>query len=146
MVLFIFTKAISTGEPIDVYNHGRMKRDFTYIDDTTEGIIQVLGNIPQPNRSWSGAAPDPSTSPAPYKLYNIGNHQPVDLLYFIEVLEKTLGKKAVKRFLPIQPGDTPATYADVDDLVRDIGFKPITPIEAGIKRFVEWYRDYYRVI
>ena len=146
MVLFLFTKAILNGESIEVYNYGKMKRDFTYIDDVVEGVVRILDKIPKPNTAWSGDLPDPGTSRAPYKLYNIGNNQPVDLLYFIEVLEKTLGKKAKKRFLPMQPGDTPATYADVDDLVQDVGFKPNTPIEVGIQRFVEWYREYYKVI
>ena len=144
MVLFKFTKAILNGDPIDVYNYGKMTRDFTYIDDVVEGILRISDKIPQPNRSWSGETPDPATSPAPYRLYNIGNHQKVDLLHFIAVLEETLGKRAKMRLQPMQPGDVPATYADVDDLIEDIGFKPVTAIEVGVKRFVEWYLDYYR--
>ncbi len=143
MALFLFTKAILAGQPIPVFNHGKMRRDFTYIDDIIEGVVRVMDKIPQPNPNWSGDAPDPSSSKAPYKLYNIGNNQPVELLYFIEVLESWLGKKAEKNMLPIQPGDVPINYADVDDLVKDVGFKPNTPIEVGIERFVTWYRSYY---
>ncbi len=143
MALFMFTKAILAGQPIDVYNHGRMQRDFTYIDDIAEGVVRVADRVPEPNPGWSGDAPDPGTSLAPYKIYNIGNHQPVELLYFIEVLENCLGRKAEKNLLPIQAGDVPATYADVDDLMRDVGFQPATPIEEGIARFVAWYREYY---
>lgn len=145
MALFLFTKAILEGRPIDVFNYGKMKRDFTYIDDIVTGIIAVMENIPVPNPRWSSNNPDPSSSYAPYKLYNIGNNQPVDLMYFIEVLEESLGKKTEKKLLPIQPGDVPATYADVDDLIRDIGFKPSTPIEVGIKKFVEWFKSYYKL-
>jgi UDP-glucuronate 4-epimerase len=144
MAYFIFTRAILKGEPINVFNDGRMKRDFTYIDDVVDGVVRVLDRVPKPNPSWPGDRPDPSTSSAPYKLYNIGNHQPVDLLQMIEVLERALGKKAEKRLLPMQPGDVPATCADVDDLARDVGFKPETPIEIGLKRFVAWYLEYYR--
>ncbi len=143
MALFKFTKAILAGQPIDVYNHGRMQRDFTYIDDIAEGVVRAADRVPAPNPAWSGDAPDPGTSLAPYKIYNIGNHQPVELLYFIEVLENCLGRKAEKNLLPIQEGDVPATYADVDDLRRDVGFQPATPIEEGIARFVAWYREYY---
>jgi UDP-glucuronate 4-epimerase len=143
MALFLFTKAILAGQVIDVYNHGQMKRDFTYIDDIVEGIVRVADRLPEPNPHWSGADPDPGTSAAPYKVYNIGNHQPVELLYFIETLEKSLGMKAKKNFLPMQAGDVPATYADVDDLMRDVGFRPATPIEEGITRFVAWYRSYH---
>jgi len=143
MALFKFTKAILAGQPIDVYNHGRMQRDFTYIDDIAEGVVRAADRVPEPNPAWSGDAPDPGTSLAPYKIYNIGNHQPVELLYFIEVLENCLGRKAEKNLLPIQAGDVPATYADVDDLRRDVGFQPATPIEEGIARFVAWYREYY---
>jgi len=145
MALFLFTKAILEGRPIEVFNFGKMQRDFTYIDDIVEGVVRVLGRPPHPNPQCSGAQPDPGTSSAPYRLYNIGNHQPVELLRFIEVLEETLGKKAEKTFLPLQPGDVPATYADVDDLIQDVGFKPDTPIEVGIRRFVAWYREYYKV-
>jgi UDP-glucuronate 4-epimerase len=145
MALFTFTRAMLAGQPIDVYNQGRMQRDFTYIDDIAEGVIRVADRVPVPNPTWSGDTPDPGTSLAPYKIYNIGNHQPVELLYFIEVLEKCLGRQAEKRLLPIQAGDVPATYADVDDLIRDVGFRPATPIEEGIARFVAWYREYYGV-
>jgi len=145
MALFLFTRAILAGKPIDVYNEGRMRRDFTYIDDIVEGVIRVTDRIAPANEAWSGEHPDPGTSRAPYRLYNIGNHQPVELLRFIEILETKLGKKAVKNLLPMQPGDVPATYADVDDLKRDVGFAPATPLETGIARFVDWYRDYYRV-
>lgn len=142
MALFIFTKAIFGGQTIDVFNHGKMRRDFTYIDDIIEGIIRVMERVPQGNPQWEGEG-DPSTSSAPYKIYNIGNHQPVDLLQFIEILEETLGRRAEKRFLPLQKGDVPETYADVDDLMRDVGFHPNTPIEVGVKRFVEWYLENY---
>ncbi|GAB4365105.1 MAG: NAD-dependent epimerase [Elainellaceae cyanobacterium] len=143
MALFLFTQAILSGQAIDVFNHGRMRRDFTYIDDIVEGIVRVIDTIPQPNPDWSGNRPDPGTSQAPYRIYNIGNNQPVELLHFIEVLESRLGMKARKNLLPIQPGDVPETCADVDDLVRDLCFKPSTPIEVGIERFVDWYRSYY---
>jgi UDP-glucuronate 4-epimerase len=145
MALFLFTRAILEGKPIDVFNHGRMQRDFTYIDDIVEGIVRVTEKIPTPNPEWDGAKPDPGTSRAPYKVYNIGNNNPVELLKLIEVLEACLGKKAERRLLPIQPGDVPATYADVDDLMRDVGFKPATPIEEGVQQFVAWYKDYYQV-
>lgn len=144
MALFLFTKAILENKPIDVFNYGRMKRDFTYIDDITEGVVRVIDKIPAPNPGWSGAKPDSATSYAPYKLYNIGNNNPVELMHFIETLETCIGKKAEKNLLPIQAGDVPATYADVEDLIRDVGFKPSTPIEEGIRKFVSWYRDYYR--
>jgi len=143
MALFLFTKAILEGRPIDVFNHGKMRRDFTYVDDIVEGIVRVIGSTPKPDSNWSGAAPDPGTSYAPYKIYNIGNNQPVELMRFIEVLEERLGKQATKNLLPIQAGDVPATYADVDDLINDVGFRPATSIEDGIGRFVEWYRGYY---
>ena len=145
MALFLFTKAILEGRPIDVFNHGKMQRDFTYVDDIVEGVLRTLDRPAQPDPKWSSDKPDPGGSSAPYRLYNIGNHQPVQLLRFIEVLEQTLGKKAEKNFLPLQAGDVPATYADVADLMRDTGFKPATSIETGIARFVEWYRDYYKV-
>lgn len=143
MALFIFTKAILEDKPIDVFNYGRMKRDFTYIGDIIEGVVRVMDKIPEPNPEWNSANPDPGASYAPYKLYNIGNNNSVELMRFIEALEDCLGKKAKKNMLPMQPGDVPATYADVDDLMRDVGFKPSTPIEEGIRRFVEWYQDYY---
>lgn len=145
MALFLFTRAILAGEPIDVYNHGRMQRDFTYIDDIVEGISRVLDRIPQPDPDWRGEAPNPATSFAPYRIYNIGNNAPVALTDFIDAIEAALGRKAVRNLLPLQPGDVPATYADVDDLVADAGFKPATPIAAGIREFVAWYRAYYRV-
>ena len=143
MALFKFTKAILNNDPIDVYNNGHMKRDFTYIDDIIEGIVRVMNVVPEPNPAWSGDDPDPGTSGAPYKLYNIGNNRPVELLRFIEVIEECLGKKARKNFLPIQPGDVPATCADVDDLSRDVGYSPSIPVETGVSKFVEWYRTYY---
>lgn len=145
MALFIFTKAIIEGRPIDVFNFGKMRRDFTYVDDIVEGVIRAHDRPAAANPSWSSETPDPGTSSAPAKVYNIGNHSPVELLRFIEVLEEAIGKKAQKNMLPLQPGDVPATYADVDDLMRDVGFKPDTPIEVGVRRFVEWYRSYYRV-
>ena len=145
MALFIFTKAILEGTPIEVFNHGNMRRDFTYVGDIVEGIIRTLDHPATVNPAWSGDKPDPGTSSAPARVYNIGNHQPVELLHFIEVLEKALGKKAEKKLMPLQPGDVPATYADIDDLTRDVGFAPATPIEEGIPRFVKWYREFYRV-
>lgn len=145
MAMFIFTKAILEDKPINVFNHGRMRRDFTYIDDIIEGVVRVVDKIPQPNPNWSGDNPDPGTSNAPYKIYNIGNNQPVELMHFIKVLEDCLGKKAEKNMLPMQPGDVPVNYADVDDLVRDVDFKPNTSIEVGVKRFVDWYRSYYKI-
>jgi UDP-glucuronate 4-epimerase len=143
MAYFKFTKAILEGRPIEVYNHGRMQRDFTYIDDIVEGVIRVLDRIPAPNPAWDGAHPDPGSSPAPYRIYNIGNHSPVELSRFIEALETALGRTAEKVLLPMQPGDVPATYADVDDLMRDTGFAPKTSIEDGLARFTEWYRGYH---
>jgi len=145
MALFLFTKAILAGKPIDVYNHGRMQRDFTYIDDIVEGVVRALDRPASPDPAWSGDAPNPATSSAPCRLYNIGNHQPVELLRFIEILEKALGKTARKNFLPMQAGDVPATYADVQDLIDDVGFKPDTPLVEGIKKFVEWYRAFYKI-
>lgn len=145
MALFLFTKAILEGKPIDVYNYGKMRRDFTYIDDIVEGILRVSDQAPQPNPDWTGMNPDPGTSKAPYKVYNIGNNKPVELMYFIEVLESCLGKKAEKNLLPMQPGDVPETCADVEDLMKDVGFRPDTPVTTGIARFVEWYRSYYKV-
>jgi len=142
MAYFLFTDAIMWGRPIDVYNQGRMQRDFTYIDDIIEGIVRVMNHIPEPDPGWSGDRPDPGTSFAPYRLYNIGNNNPVDLMHFIETLEDALGGNAEKNFLPIQPGDVPATFADVDDLIRDVGFRPSTPLREGIKKFVEWYTEW----
>lgn len=145
MALFLFTRAILEGKPIDVYNYGRMQRDFTYIDDIIEGVVRIMARIPEPDPQWKGDQPEPSASFAPYHLYNIGNNHPVELMAFIEALEDCLGKKAIKNMMPIQPGDVPATFADVEDLMRDVGFKPATPIEMGISRFVDWYRGYYGV-
>jgi UDP-glucuronate 4-epimerase len=143
MAPFLFTKAILAGQPIDVFNEGRMRRDFTYIDDIVEGVVRVADRVAEPNPAWSGEHPDPGTSRAPYRIYNIGNNQPVELLHFIGCLEDSLGIRATKRMLPMQPGDVPATCADVDDLTRDVGFRPSTPVEDGVRRFVEWYRGYY---
>jgi UDP-glucuronate 4-epimerase len=143
MALFLFTKAILNEKPIDIFNYGNMKRDFTYIDDIVEGVVRIIDKIPGPDPAWKGDNPDISTSYAPYKLYNIGNNNAVELNHFLEVLESCLGKKAKKNLLPIQLGDVPATYADVDDLINDVGFKPSTSVEDGIKKFVEWYLGYY---
>jgi UDP-glucuronate 4-epimerase len=143
MAYFLFTRAILENKPIDVFNHGKMRRDFTYIDDIVEGLIRVIINIPAPGKGWNRDNPDPATSYAPYRMYNIGNNNPVELMKFIGVLEDCLGRKAEKNLLPMQPGEVPETYADVDDLVNDVGFKPSTPIEEGIKKFVEWYLGYY---
>lgn len=142
MAYFLFTDAILRGEPIAVYNRGMMKRDFTYIDDIIEGVVRVMNRVPEPNTAWNGDSPDPGTSFAPYRIYNIGNNNPVELMRFIETLEDALGMKAEKNLLPIQPGDVPATFADVDDLTQDVGFKPSTPIEEGIKKFIGWYREW----
>lgn len=143
MALFLFTKAILADEPIQVFNHGKMKRDFTYIDDIIEGVVRVIDSTPHSCENWHSSAPDPSRSQAPYRIYNIGNNNPVDLMEFISTLEKCLGKEAKKEFLPIQMGDVPSTYADIDDLIDSVGFKPSTPIDIGIQRFVSWYNDYY---
>ena len=144
MALFIFTRKILAGEPIDVFNYGNNARDFTYIDDIVESIVRVSDRIPSPNPDWSGAAPDPGTSLAPYRLYNIGNNNPVGVMEFIEAIEQAVGRKAEKSLLPPQPGDVPLTYADVADLEAEFGFKPVTPLAEGIGRFVAWYRDYYK--
>jgi UDP-glucuronate 4-epimerase len=145
MALFKFTKAILEGEPIPVFNYGKHRRDFTYIDDIVEGVIRTLDRPALPNPEWAGDAPDSATSTAPYRLYNIGNNQPVELMHYIETLENCLGMKAEKNLLPLQPGDVPDTYADVADLVNDTGYKPATRVEDGVARFVEWYRGYYGV-
>jgi len=145
MATFNFTRKIIAGEPIDVYNNGHHSRDFTYIDDIVEGVVRTLDKTAEPNPNWLGNQPDPGTSLAPYRLYNIGNNQPVELMYFIECLEKAVGKPAIKNMLPMQPGDVPSTYANVDALAEDVGFRPNTPIETGIDRFVEWYRGYNRI-
>ena len=144
MSLFLFTRKILAGEPIDVFNFGHHARDFTFIDDIVEGVIRTLDKVAAPNPDWNGMQPDPGTSTAPYRLYNIGYNNPVELMYFIECIEKALGKTARKNMLPMQPGDVPKTFADVDALVADIGFQPKTPIEVGVQRFVDWYRDFYR--
>jgi UDP-glucuronate 4-epimerase len=145
MALFKFTKKILAGEPIDVFNFGNHRRDFTYIDDIVEGVVRVMETTPETNPEWSGDNPDPATSRAPWWVYNIGNNQPVELMRYIEVIEDRLGKKAEKNLLPLQPGDVPDTYADVAALTEDVGYKPDTPIEEGVKRFIDWYRDYYKV-
>lgn len=144
MALFKFTKAIVNGEPMDVYNHGNMMRDFTYVDDIVEGVLRVTENTPQGNPDWDNKLPDPSSSIAPYKIYNIGNNQPVKLEAFISALEDKLGKKAIKNYLPMQPGDVYQTYADIDALVQDVDFRPGTSIEEGIEKFINWYLSYYR--
>jgi UDP-glucuronate 4-epimerase len=145
MAMFLFTKAILAGQPIDVFNHGKMRRDFTYIDDIVQGVVRTCDCVASVNPDWNGAVPDPGTSSAPYRIYNIGNNQPAELMHVIDCLEKTIGKTVEKRSLPMQAGDVPATYADVDDLTEAVGFKPATPIEVGIERFVAWYREYYRI-
>ena len=144
MSLFKFTRAILAGEPIDVYNFGKHKRDFTYIDDIIEGVVRILDSTATPNESWSSLEPDPATSSAPFRLYNIGSNKPVELMRFIEVLEGCLGKSAEKNFLPLQAGDVPVTFADVDSLIKDVGYKPATSIEVGINNFVNWYKEYYQ--
>ena len=145
MAMFLFTKAILEGKPIDVFNHGKMRRDFTYIDDIVEGVVRTADHVATPNPAYSSEVPDPGTSSAPYRVYNIGNNNPVELMDMIGVLERVLGRTAEKRMLPLQPGDVPATWADVDDLTRDVGFKPATSIEDGIRRFVAWYREFYHL-
>lgn len=145
MAMFLFTKAILAGQPIEVFNHGRMRRDFTYIDDIVQGVVRTCDRVAPVNPGWNGSAPDPGTSSAPYRIYNIGNNQPAELLHVIDCLEKTIGTTVEKRSLPMQAGDVPATFADVEDLTEAVGFKPSTPIEVGIERFVAWYRDYYGI-
>lgn len=145
MAPFIFTKKILAGEPIDVFNHGHHRRDFTYIDDIVEGVVRTLDQVARPNNDWSGEKPDPSTSKAPYRIYNIGSNNPVELSRFIEIIEERTGKKAQKNMLPMQPGDVVATYANVDDLISDVGYKPETSVEEGIANFVDWYREFYQV-
>jgi UDP-glucuronate 4-epimerase len=145
MALFLFTRNILAGKPIDVFNYGHHKRDFTFVDDIAEGVMRALDRIAVPNPHWSGDKPDPATSSAPFRLYNIGNNSPVELSRYIEVLEDCLGRKAERNLLPLQAGDVPDTFADVEDLVRDVGYRPATPVEVGVRKFVDWYRDYYRV-
>ena len=144
MALFLFTKAILENKPIQVFNHGKMRRDFTYIDDIVEGVVRVIHAVPEPNPNWSGNAPDPATSYKPYRIFNIGNNNPVELTQFIEAIENALGQKAEKNFMDIQPGDVAETYANIDDLYDAVGFKPETTIEEGIGNFIEWYRSYYK--
>jgi UDP-glucuronate 4-epimerase len=144
MALFIFARAILDGRPIEVFNHGHHKRDFTYIDDIVEGVVRVTDRVAQPDARWDAALPDPAWSPAPFRLYNIGSNRPVDLLRYIDVLEECLGRKAEKLLLPMQPGDVTDTFADVRELEEDIGYRPATPVEVGVRRFVDWFRDYYR--
>jgi UDP-glucuronate 4-epimerase len=143
MALFTFTRNILEGRPIDVYNRGHHARDFTYIDDIAEGVVRACARIAQPDPRWDSRTPDPATSSAPFRLYNIGNHQPVQLMRYIEVIEECLGRKAQMNFLPLQPGDVPETFADIDDLVRDVGYRPATPIEVGVRRFIDWFCEYY---
>jgi UDP-glucuronate 4-epimerase len=145
MALFLFTKAILEDKPIDVFNHGKMRRDFTYVDDIAEGVIRVIDSPPSGNPKWSGKTPDPSCSKAPYKIYNIGNSSPVELMDFIQAIEQALGKQAEKNMLPIQPGDVPATWADVTDLVEDLDYQPDTTIQDGVERFIAWYKEFYNI-
>lgn len=145
MAVFLFTKSILEGKPIDIYNHGKMQRDFTYIDDIAEGVVRVLDKTASPDLGWSGEKPDPSSSYAPFRVYNIGNQRPVELLRLIEILEDSLGRKAEKNFMPLQAGDVLATYADIDDFARAVDFNPMTPIETGLRKFIEWYQAYYRI-
>jgi UDP-glucuronate 4-epimerase len=143
MALFQFTRNILEGKPIDVFNHGQHQRDFTFVDDIVEGVVRICDHTARPDPHWSSKSPDPSSSSAPFRIYNIGNNQPVPLLRYIEVIEDCLGRKAQKNFLPLQPGDVPETCADIDDLARDVGYRPATPIEVGVQRFVTWFREYY---
>ena len=143
MALFLFTRNILEGKPIDVFNDGHHRRDFTYVDDIAEGVLRATARIAQPDPNWNSKAPDPASSSAPFRIYNIGNSKPVELMRYIEVIEECLGRKAVKNFLPLQLGDVPETYADIDDLVRDVGYRPATPVEVGVRKFVEWFCEYY---
>lgn len=145
MALFLFTKAIYEGQPINVFNHGNMERDFTYISDIADGVIRVAKSPASPLAGWTGAHPSPAGSPAPYRVYNIGNSRPVKLLHFIEAIEKYIGKKAVKNFMPMQPGDVPKTFADISRISNDLGYAPATPVEVGVAKFIDWYKDYYKV-
>jgi UDP-glucuronate 4-epimerase len=144
MALFMFTRNIIDGKPIDVFNYGNHRRDFTYVDDIVEGVIRTLDHTAQPNEAWDPDKPDPGTSRAPYRIYNIGNRQPVELMRYIEVIEECVGRKAEKKLLPLQPGDVPDTWADTDDLAEDVGYRPSTPVEVGVRNFVDWYLDYYK--
>jgi len=143
MALFTFTRNILDGKPIDVFNNGHHKRDFTYVDDIAEGVVRASERIAQPDPNWNSKSPDPSSSSAPFRVYNIGNNEPVQLMRYIEVIEECLGRTAQKNFLPMQPGDVPETFADIDDLVRDVGYRPATPIETGVRQFVDWFCQYY---
>jgi UDP-glucuronate 4-epimerase len=145
MAVFLFTRAMLEGKPIKVFNHGQMKRDFTYIDDVVDGVFRLTDHLPIPDPGWNAKLPDPGTSTAPYRIYNIGNNKPVPLMHLVAVLEKCLGIEAKKEFLPMQPGDVRETYADIDDLAREVGFRPRTDIEQGVARFVDWYKEFYRV-
>jgi UDP-glucuronate 4-epimerase len=145
MALFLFTKNILAGKPIDVFNYGHHRRDFTYVADIVQGVVHAMDHVAEPNSKWSGDEPDPATSQAPYRIYNIGNQKPVELMRYIEVLEECLGRKAEKNLLPLQLGDVPDTWADVEDLVEDVGYRPNTPVEVGVRNFVDWYLDYYKV-
>ncbi len=144
MALFMFTRNILEGKPIDVFNYGAHRRDFTYIDDIVEGVVRTMDHNAEPNAAWDSATPDPGTSRAPYRLYNIGNQQPVELMRYIEVIEDCLGKQADKNMLPLQPGDVPDTWADTEALAADVGYQPGTPIEVGVKNFIDWYLEYYK--
>ena len=143
MAMFIFAKAILEGQPIKLFNRGQMRRDFTYVDDVTEAVLRLIDRAPQGNPDWSGAAPDPGSSAAPWRIYNIGNNRPEELMQVVALLERELGREVHKELLPMQPGDVPATYADIEDLTRDIDFRPATSIEDGVRKFVAWYRDFY---
>jgi UDP-glucuronate 4-epimerase len=145
MALFLFTRNILAGKPIDVFNHGNHKRDFTFVEDIAEGVVRALDRVATPNPDWNSDEPDPATSSAPYRIYNIGNNRPVDLAHYIATLEQCLGKQAQKNLLPLQPGDVPDTFADVEDLVRDVGYRPATTVQQGVRSFVDWYRNYYKV-
>ncbi|WJR76301.1 NAD-dependent epimerase [Bradyrhizobium sp. NP1] len=145
MAMFLFTKAIIEGSPIKLFNHGKMRRDFTYVDDVAHAVVRLIDRPPQPNPAWSGDKPDPASSAAPWKIYNVGNNRPEELMHVVSLLEKELGRPAKKELLPMQPGDVPATYADIEDIARDIGFRPSTTIEEGVARFVSWYRDYHAI-
>ncbi len=143
MALFLFTRAILAGEPIQIFNHGHMKRDFTYIDDIIEGVVRIMGKFPEPDPNWSGLAPDPGASYTCYRIYNIGNNNPVSLTRFIDLIEKSLGKKAIRQYCDLQPGDVKETFADIDDLYKAVGFAPRTSIEEGVEKFIQWYKSYY---
>jgi UDP-glucuronate 4-epimerase len=145
MAMWLFASAILAGQPIKLFNHGNMRRDFTYIDDVVESVVRLVDRVPSGDPKWSAEAPDPGSSAAPWRVYNIGNNNPVELLEVVRLLEEAIGMKAKRELLPMQPGDVPATFADVDDLMRDVGFKPATPIAEGISRFIDWYRLYHRL-